>query len=96
MLNSGESVLFSGCPCQVAGLKAYLGKDYENLFTIDLICHGVPSNRAFKDYIKVLENRKNVKINDFLYCDIKINSFLCSSFKTLLYLERTFSAYSLI
>ena len=69
MLNSGERVLFSGCPCQVAGLKAYLGKDYENLFTIDLICHGVPSNRAFKDYIKVLENRKNVKINDFSFRD---------------------------
>lgn len=72
MLNSGERVIFSGCPCQVAGLKAYLGKDYENLFTIDLICHGVPSNRALKDYLKAFENKKNISVKDFYFRDKSI------------------------
>ena len=42
-LDSGRIVLFSGTPCQVAGLKAFLKRDYENLVCIDFVCHGVPS-----------------------------------------------------
>lgn len=45
-------VLFSGCPCQIAGLNAFLGKEYENLYTVDLICHGVPSPKTFEKYLK--------------------------------------------
>lgn len=59
-LVSGKIVLFSGCPCQVAGLKSYLGKEYDNLITIDLICHGVPSNKMFKDYIDILKKSKDI------------------------------------
>ena len=44
-LLDGKEVLFSGTPCQIAGLKQYLKKDYENLLTVDIICHGVPSKR---------------------------------------------------
>lgn len=47
MLNSGMKVLFSGTPCQVAGLKLFLKRDYDNLYTIDLICHGVPNYKLF-------------------------------------------------
>lgn len=72
MLLNGEKVLFSGCPCQVAGLKAYLGKNYDNLVTVDLICHGVPSNRALKDYLKTFENKKNISIKDFCFRDKSI------------------------
>lgn len=50
-LNSGCAVLFSGTPCQIAGLKNYLRKDYENLYTLDLICHGVPSQQMLIDDI---------------------------------------------
>lgn len=50
-LNNNKTVLFSGTPCQVAGLKLYLGKDYENLICIDLICHGVPSPKVFSRYL---------------------------------------------
>lgn len=50
-LNSGKEVLFSGTPCQVAGLKSYLGKDYNNLTTVDFICHGVPSPLVWECYI---------------------------------------------
>lgn len=69
-LISGKSVLFSGTPCQVAGLKAYLGKDYENLFLIDIVCHGVPSATMFQDYLNVLTG-KNKKVIDFKFREKK-------------------------
>lgn len=49
-LENGKTVLYSGTPCQIAGLKSYLQKDYENLITVDLICHGVPSPLIFEKY----------------------------------------------
>lgn len=51
-LISNRKVLFVGTPCQVDGLKHYLNKDYLNLYTIDLLCRGVPSDELFKRYIK--------------------------------------------
>lgn len=61
LLLSGRKVLFSGTPCQIAGLYGYLGADYENLTTIDLICHGVPSNKFFDDYLQT--EKINLKAN---------------------------------
>lgn len=61
-VGQGLRVLFSGTPCQVAGLYSYLGKEYENLLTCDLVCHGVPSKKVFDAYIKDLEQRKGAKI----------------------------------
>ncbi|MBR5318648.1 MAG: polysaccharide pyruvyl transferase family protein [Peptococcaceae bacterium] len=52
LLDENKLVLFSGCPCQVAGIYAYLGKDYDNLYTADLVCHGVPSQKAFKKFVQ--------------------------------------------
>ena len=51
-LKEGRQVLFSGTPCQVAGLKIYLRKEYGNLLAIDCVCHGVPSPGIFKEYLK--------------------------------------------
>ena len=51
-LKDGEFVLFSGCPCQVTGLKSYLGKEYDNLLTVDLLCGNSPSTRFFQEYLK--------------------------------------------
>lgn len=51
-LVEGKKVLFTGTPCQIAGLYAFLGGDYENLYTVDLICHGVPSPKFFKKYLE--------------------------------------------
>lgn len=59
ILKDNIPVLFSGTPCQVAGLKLYLRKDYNNLYTVDLICHGVPSPLIFKDYLNFVRG-KNV------------------------------------
>lgn len=68
-LLENKTVLFSGTPCQVDGLRAYLGKKYENLYCIDIICHGVPSNKMFQDYIETLEKKYNDKIIDFKFRD---------------------------
>lgn len=51
-LDEGRVVLYTGCPCQIAGLYAYLGKSYENLYTMDLLCHGVPSPALFRRYLR--------------------------------------------
>lgn len=51
-LKGGRQVLFSGTPCQIAGLKGYLHKDYSNLLTVDFICHGVPSPRVWHEYLR--------------------------------------------
>ena len=51
-LKNGQSVLFSGTPCQIAGLKAFLKHDYENLFCVDLVCHGVPSPMVWEKYVR--------------------------------------------
>ena len=59
----GNKVLFSGTSCQVAGLKSYIpNKLHENLFCIDIICHGVPSPRIWEDYILYLQNSRKSKI----------------------------------
>ena len=50
-LGSGRKVLFSGTPCQIAGLKKFLRKEYENLLTVEVVCHGVPSPMVWQDYL---------------------------------------------
>lgn len=58
LLENDELVMFTGMPCQVAGLYAYLGKDYEKLISIDLLCHGITSSKVFEKYHKeVLEGK---------------------------------------
>lgn len=69
-LNTGKAVLFSGTPCQCAGLKKYLADDYKNLYLIDFICHGVPSPAVWEEYLKALElktghMRDNKKVPSF-------------------------------
>lgn len=62
-------VVYSGTPCQIAGLKSFLGKDYENLLTIDLVCHGVPSPKIFKKYKDFLEKKFRSEITFFSFRD---------------------------
>ncbi|AWK53058.1 coenzyme F420 hydrogenase [Clostridium beijerinckii] len=70
-LIEGKKVLFSGTPCQVAGLKAFLKRDYKNLLTIDIICHGVPNIKFFQGYIKHLEKKLKGKIIKYKFRDKK-------------------------
>ncbi len=60
-LLNNKKLLFVGTPCQVAGLKTFLNKEYKNLYCCDFICHGVPSTKVFNKYIKELEE-KNGKV----------------------------------
>lgn len=61
-LEEGRKVLFTGTPCQISGLKAFLRKDYQNLYTQDLICHGVPSPMIWEQYICHLEEKYGGRI----------------------------------
>ncbi len=59
-LEAERYVLFSGTPCQVAGLYTFLGKAYEKLLTVDFICHGVPSPTVWKEYLKEISKGKKI------------------------------------
>lgn len=59
ILDNGQQVLFSGTPCQVGGLKAYLHKDYVNLVTVDFVCHSIPSPMAWREYVKYRAQQDN-------------------------------------
>lgn len=56
-LKQGKTVLYSGTPCQIDGLKNFLGKDYENLYTVDIVCHGVGSQAYFDKYMDYARER---------------------------------------
>ena len=58
-LKQGRLVLFSGTPCQIAGLKTFLRKAYKNLLTVDCVCHGVPSPDIFREYLNTLHIPNN-------------------------------------
>ena len=62
LLRENRKVFFTGTPCQIAELKEYLEKDYDELLTADIICHGVPNLEFFISYKKWFENRKKCKI----------------------------------
>lgn len=64
-LQSEKFVLYTGTPCQIAGLKSYLNVEYDKLITIDLVCHGVPSHKLFNEYIKYLEKKYNSKVINY-------------------------------
>lgn len=64
-LLNDRQVLFTGTSCQIAGLKAFLGKEYENLVCVDIICHGVPSQKVLSEYVQWMEKRKKSKVIKF-------------------------------
>lgn len=67
-LKDGRKVLFSGTPCQIAGLKHFLGKEYDNLLTVDVVCHGTPSPKVWQLYLNevvgTVSNIRNVSMRD--------------------------------
>lgn len=58
-LHTGRKVLFTGTPCQIAGLKSYLKKDFDNLLCVDFVCHGVPSPKVWRRYLKEIVRRND-------------------------------------
>ena len=63
--SDGKVVLFSGCPCHIAGLRSFLGKDYDTLYTVDVICHGISANRALTKFLDESIGKQNVKTVQF-------------------------------
>lgn len=68
-LKQGRVVLFTGTPCFVSGLLHFLGKDYDNLLTMDIVCHSIPSPKVWKKYIIELEKAKGLKVSQVTFRD---------------------------
>ena len=72
-LEQGRAVLYTGCPCQIAGLYGYLGKDYDKLYTADLVCHGVPSASLLERFVKEEEEKVGAKATYLSFRDKAIS-----------------------
>lgn len=68
-LEEGRTVLFSGTPCQIAGLKSFLKKDYDGLLTVDFICHGVPSPAMWRSYLRYREQEAGSEVRKVSFRD---------------------------
>ena len=68
-LEAGRKVMFSGTSCQVDGLRAFLGREYDNLLCMDIICHGVPSPRVWRDFLRWQELRYHGRISAAIFRD---------------------------
>lgn len=66
-LKQGKLILFTGTPCQCNALKVYLKKEYNNLITCEIVCHGNPSPKVFKKYKEELEQRNKSKVKDIKF-----------------------------
>ena len=64
LLDEGKNVLFTGCPCQVAGLRTYIGKYHPNLLLVELICHGIPSDQMLQTYIGMQEKKYGARLRE--------------------------------
>lgn len=67
-LLSGKHVLYTGTPCQVAGLRSFLQKDYAGLVTVDLVCHGVPSGKLLQANVHDILKRRGMPLGDYNVC----------------------------
>lgn len=68
-LCNNQLVLFSGTPCQIAGLKSFLQEDYESLYLIDLVCHGVSSPKVFMEYIRAINTKHKTTVIETSFRD---------------------------
>ena len=66
-IKKGLFVLYSGTGCQIAGLKAFLGEEYDNLVTCEVVCHGVPSRKVWKQYRVEKEQLEGKEIKDLVF-----------------------------
>lgn len=84
ILNNNEKIMFCGSPCQAAGLRSYLRKDYDNLFLVDFICRGIISQKIYKNYLESVERHSNSAITKVHF---KNKDFGWNRFSTKLSLE---------
>lgn len=74
-LDMGRSVLFVGTPCQVQGLGSFLGRRFDNLYLVDLVCHGVPSPKVWEQFVQKLEEQHQSKCLSVSFRDITIDGW---------------------
>lgn len=86
-LSKGRWVCFSGTPCQINGLYKYLGKDYENLIGVDVVCKSVPSPLVFRKYVEYKKSREG-SITDVVFRDKKRGFLYCTMAHYLSYEDR--------
>ena len=77
-LDSGRQVLYTGTPCQIAGLRKFLGKDYNNLLTADIVCHAVPSPAVWQKFLQENLDISQIKAINFREKDISWSNFYLS------------------
>lgn len=101
-LKNRQKVLFTGAPCQCAGLIKYLGKNYENLLTADFLCHGMPSQEIFNQYLNTIEsklklskNKSSRKITSYKFRDKSKKGWGHTSSYTWLYNNKEYKKYSI-
>lgn len=72
-LSQSKKVLFCGTPCQIDALNHFLGREYDDLVTVDVLCHGVPSVKIYNDYIQYEKKKRNVEEFDVVFRDKEKN-----------------------
>lgn len=87
-LNNGLKVLYCSSPCQIAGLQAFLRHDYENLFCVEFVCHGVGNQQQFDGSIDYIEKKYNIRIKKFDFRYKKQNKSLSSHYYYYYYGEK--------
>ena len=70
-LSRNKFVMFVGTPCQIAGLRGFLRKDYDNLLLVDLVCHGVPPQSLFDEHVKYLERKHHATLVSYYFRDLE-------------------------
>jgi len=86
-LTQNKQVVFSGTPCQIAGLKAFLRTDFENLFCVEILCHGVASPKVFSEYLNALEEKQGQKILKVTFRNKKQGKGMWEDFLTTFYFK---------
>lgn len=77
LLTEGQMVCFSGTPCQINGLYKFLGRDYENLIAVDVVCKSVPSPMVFEKYV-AFKKKQEGEISDIVFRDKKRGFLYCT------------------
>lgn len=75
-LKEGRKVLYSGTSCQIAGLKKFLRKEYDNLLAVEIVCHGVPSSKVWKNYIETIIRPKGVAGKNTVSSSLNVKSVI--------------------
>ncbi len=84
LLKDGRLVLFTGTPCQIEGLKRFLRKDYDNLYTLEVVCHAVPSPKIWRDYLVDITKRNEITLDKISFINFRDKRYGWKDFSMLI------------